>query len=73
MHPQRTRELIRGKAKRALGRIDEIKPFWIESLYELVRKMHPTKDGKPTRIGKAMANDLIELLNSKIEYKAESS
>ena len=73
LHPRKARELIKEKAKRALERIDEIKPFWIEPPYELVKKLRPTKDGKPARIGRVKANDLIELLNSKIEYKAEPS
>lgn len=66
LHPERACKLIKERAKRALERKDEIKPFWLPPPYELISKLRPTEDGKPMRIGKVRSDDLIELLNMSI-------
>jgi len=71
LHPRKACELIREKARKALKRIDEVKPFWLSPPYELVKRLRPTEDGKPSRIGRVKSDDLIELLNARIEYKYE--
>jgi D-amino peptidase len=66
---QKACEIIKERAKRALKRKDEIRPFWISPPYEMVKKLRPTEDGKPSRTGKVRSNDLIELLNAKVTYE----
>lgn len=66
---QKACELIKERAKRALKRKDQIKPFWLSPPYEMVKKLRPSEDGRPPRIGKVVSGDLIDLLNAKVTYE----
>lgn len=69
LHPHKARELIRQRACRAIERAGEIKPFWLEPPYERVVVMRKSTD-RPQRVGKATANDLLELLSKGLEWDA---
>ncbi len=69
LHPEAARKIIKEKAKEGLKRLGEIKPFWLESPYELVSKLRPAKEGEPIKIARCTSNDLLELLNMPRKHK----
>lgn len=60
--PQQARRLIKEAAIRAVQRINEIKPFWIEPPYELVRLKRAETAGDPPSREVFHSDDMIELL-----------
>lgn len=69
LQPETARELIRAAAKRAVSRIGEIKPFWLEPPYELVSVLRPETPGGPMRVAVCRSNDLLELLRMPRHHK----
>lgn len=59
--PERARALIRDGARRAVTRIREIPPFFIEPPYDLVSMVRPTTPGDPPMATRLRANDFLEL------------
>lgn len=68
LHPDKARALIREHARRAVERRQEIKPFWLVPPYERVLVMRKTGD-RPQRVGRATADDLLELLGKGLEWE----
>lgn len=68
LHPTKARELIRGRACRALLRAGEIQPFSLEPPYERVMVMRRTDD-EPAKTGRARADDFLELLRTPFEWE----
>jgi D-amino peptidase len=62
LSPIAARALIKERARRAVERIGEIKPFWIEPPYELVSILRPDVPGGPMKRAVNRSNDLLELL-----------
>jgi D-amino peptidase len=60
--PEKARQLIKAKARRALERVRDIEPFWLEPPYELASVLRPSEAGGEMRTARAEADDLIELL-----------
>ncbi len=69
LHPTKAREFIKEKAKRGLERLDEMELFWLDPPYELVNLLRPEKSGKPGKIARVRANDLLELLRMPRKYE----
>ncbi len=67
--PEKARQLIKGKASIALGRVQEIKPFWLEPPYELVSILRPKEAGDKMRTATVTSDDLIELLRKPRKYE----
>jgi D-amino peptidase len=67
LHPTKARELIRERAKRAIERVGEIKPFWLEPPYERVLAIRKT-DTEPQKVGRARADDFLKLLATGYEW-----
>jgi D-amino peptidase len=67
LHPVKARELIRERARRAVERVAEIKPFWLEPPYRRVMTMRKT-DAEPQKTGTAEADDLLELLRTGVRW-----
>ena len=73
LHPQKARELIREKAKMGLEKLSEMKSFWLDPPYELVRKLRPAETGKSGKAAKTKSNDLLELLCEPLRYESIKS
>jgi D-amino peptidase len=59
--PTKVRELIRQAAERAVRRIDEIPPFFIESPYELVSILRANQPGAERSVAVLHADDFVAL------------
>jgi D-amino peptidase len=59
--PMRVRELIREAAERAVRRIDQIPPFFIEPPYELVSILRADEPGGERSVAILHADDFVEL------------
>lgn len=59
--PERAREMIREGARRAVERIGEIQPFFIEPPYDLVSTVRSTIPGDPPMATRLQAGDFLEL------------
>ena len=59
--PVKARELIRAAAERAVRRIGEIPPFFIEPPYELVSILRPMERGGERRVAVLHDDDFVEL------------
>lgn len=59
--PERAREMIREGARRAVERIGEIQPFFIEPPYDLVSTVRSTTPGDPPMATRLQAGDFLEL------------
>ncbi len=59
--PERAREMIREGARRAVERIREIQPFFIEPPYDLVSTVRSTTPGDPPMATRLQAGDFLEL------------
>lgn len=68
LHPTKARALIREKARRAIERVGEIGPFWLDPPYERVLILRKTED-EPQKTGRARADDLLELLATPYEWE----
>jgi D-amino peptidase len=68
IHPHKARELIRQEACKAVERRAEIKPFWLEPPYERFVTIRKTEE-TPARVGRATADDLLELLTKGCEWE----
>lgn len=73
LSPEASRELIRRKAKKAVERIGEIDPFWLEPPYELVSVLRPDEAGDPFRVATCRADDMLELLRMPRRHEPQIS
>ena len=67
--PEKARQLIRGRARRALERVQDIKPFCLEPPYELVSVLRPSETGGNMRTARAASDDMLELLQMPRRYE----
>jgi len=69
LSPERARKLIREKARIALERVQQIKPFKLEPPYELISVLRPTEPGGKMRKARVTSDDMIKLLEMPKEYE----
>jgi len=67
--PEKARQLIKERAKRALERVQDIDPFWLEPPYELVSVLRPSEAGGNIRTARAASDDMLELLQMPKRYE----
>lgn len=69
VHPEKARAMICEGVQRALARVNEIEPFWLEPPYELIQTRRPEVEGESFTVAQLHGDDWIELIRQPLTYE----